>query len=566
MPGMAAVTARPPGSRPDPFPLCSTEPPRDRPAADGAKTAGGEPLAVAAAAPDAAAGAAADLLAIWKRHTLAAGAGPRGLASSSAGVGSKRPRGALDPEWPSSAAADEPADPAAAAVASALKTAARVVAVKRLLQLLQARRLAALRAGAGPARAQQACPLPRPRPPQQLQGRGPAQQQQQQQPERVVFVWELEDALLPLCALLQRPPRCLGLGGAAAAGEHDGESDDGGCACCRGARRVALEWRAAVLELGDAHLCLRELESFEVANKNDILRAAQRAAAAAVAAAAAAPPVAPATPAASPGRSPMAAGGGSPSAGGAAVEEARFESGDRAEAAPDAAAPAPAPWELLLRPANAARPSQLVGSLQRACQAYAAGSASLPLSPEARGALSRLRAATDELARGWLSCARALLSTSELEPPPPASAAGNAAAGAAAAAPARLPVTHALVTRGPLVETLSKLLATGLDPFFGVGQIYSASSATRLHCFRRLDAAHGARARLVAVGGGAEAAAAAAELGWGFVAVTPRAPAPAPAATQPAGGARGVGAAVGAAAERHISELTPAALLAAALS
>jgi hypothetical protein len=76
---------------------------------------------------------------------------------------------------------------------------------------------------------------------------------------RLVYVWELEDVIVPLCALLGNS--CLGFGHRRSSYHDDGggggESAD--CKCCAAARRLGAAWRKVVLQLGDRLLHLREV-------------------------------------------------------------------------------------------------------------------------------------------------------------------------------------------------------------------------------------------------------------------------------------------------------------------
>ncbi|GLI65323.1 hypothetical protein VaNZ11_008866 [Volvox africanus] len=134
----------------------------------------------------------------------------------------------------------------------------------------------------------------------------------------------------------------------------------------------------------------------------------------------------------------------------------------------------------------------------------------------------------EKLTGGWVAAARQLLAgvtataaTSAAAATPPASRPG---------APGRAvlafrSVRHVLVSAGHLVATLGKLVLWGLDKYFDIRDIYSASGRPKLEIFRSLRSRFGPTAAYAAVGDGLEEERAAAVMGWGFVRVGFSAPA-----------------------------------------
>ncbi|GIL55655.1 hypothetical protein Vafri_11200 [Volvox africanus] len=133
----------------------------------------------------------------------------------------------------------------------------------------------------------------------------------------------------------------------------------------------------------------------------------------------------------------------------------------------------------------------------------------------------------EKLTGGWVAAARQLL----------AGVTATAAVNAAAASPLSRPgaperpvlafrsVRHVLVSAGHLVATLGKLVLWGLDEYFDIRDIYSASGRPKLEIFRSLRTRFGPTAAYAAVGDGLEEERAAAVMGWGFIRVGFSAPA-----------------------------------------
>lgn len=182
----------------------------------------------------------------------------------------------------------------------------------------------------------------------------------------------------------------------------------------------------------------------------------------------------------------------------------------------------------LLQPSPPKHSSEELAAMFTAISAkYMGGLDALQLPPAARQLLQTLWTATERLGGGWLSHARRLLR--ELSGHGAGGSGSTAVAAAAQAqcgAQQRQPqqqqprMRHVLVTSGQLVATYGKLLLFGLDGLFGLGAVYSASGATKLHCFKRIAAAAAPGALLCAVGDGAEEEQAAGQLGWPFVRIT----------------------------------------------
>lgn len=106
---------------------------------------------------------------------------------------------------------------------------------------------------------------------------------------------------------------------------------------------------------------------------------------------------------------------------------------------------------------------------------YDAGSGVLPLpKAQARGA-EQLWQELDAACGGWLTAGRALL--------------------AALSSSRELLVTHVVVGSSQLVPLLVKLMLFKLDGAFDVADVYSASSAAKLGCFRRIADKYGPKAR-----------------------------------------------------------------------
>jgi hypothetical protein len=112
---------------------------------------------------------------------------------------------------------------------------------------------------------------------------------------------------------------------------------------------------------------------------------------------------------------------------------------------------------------------------------YDAGSGVLPLSKADARAAEQLWEELDAACSGWLRAARSLLqqlSSSD-----------------------ELLVTHVLVGNSQLVPLLGKLMLFKLDSAFDVCDVYSASSAAKMGCFRRIAEKYGPKARCVAAHG-----------------------------------------------------------------
>jgi hypothetical protein len=106
---------------------------------------------------------------------------------------------------------------------------------------------------------------------------------------------------------------------------------------------------------------------------------------------------------------------------------------------------------------------------------YDVGSGVLPLPKAEARAAQQLWEELDAACGGWLRSARALLqqlSSSE-----------------------ELLVTHVLVGNSQLVPLLGKLMLFKLDGAFDVCDVYSASSAAKMGCFRRIAEKYGPKAR-----------------------------------------------------------------------
>jgi hypothetical protein len=112
---------------------------------------------------------------------------------------------------------------------------------------------------------------------------------------------------------------------------------------------------------------------------------------------------------------------------------------------------------------------------------YDAGSGVLPLSKADARAAEQLWEELDAACGGWLRAARGLLQ--------------------ALSSSDQLLVTHVLVGNSQLVPLLGKLMLFKLDAAFDVADVYSASSAAKMGCFRRIAEKYGPKARCVGAHG-----------------------------------------------------------------
>lgn len=106
---------------------------------------------------------------------------------------------------------------------------------------------------------------------------------------------------------------------------------------------------------------------------------------------------------------------------------------------------------------------------------YDAGSGVLPLSKSDVMAAELLWEDLDAACSGWLTAARRLLA--ELSSCP------------------GLMVSHVMVGNSQLVPLLSKLMLFKLDTCFALTDVYSASTAAKMACFKRIAAKYGPKAR-----------------------------------------------------------------------